>query len=136
MNIRNYKPDDKKQVIPLWEQVFAPTAPHNDPETSIGKKEEVQDGLFFIAEEKETIIGTIMAGYDGHRGWIYSLAVAPDHRKKGIASALVNHALTELKKKNCPKVNLQIVAGNEQVIDFYKKLGFAVEERISMGKII
>lgn len=96
----------------------------------------MNDGLFFVAEvakPEAVVIGTVMAGWDGHRGWIYSLAVAEEHRKNGVGRALVLHAVKELKRLGCPKVNLQVMPENEAVIGFYEKLGFRSEERISMG---
>lgn len=75
-----------------------------------------------------------MAGYDGHRGWIYSLAINPEYRKKGIGSLLLKYAENELKKLNCPKISLQILTSNKEIVDFYKKNGYSIEERISMGK--
>ena len=76
-----------------------------------------------------------MAGYDGHRGWIYSLAVAPRFRRRGIATALVHHVEQALAARDCPKINLQILPSNSAVIAFYHKLGYTLEDRISMGKI-
>ena len=75
-------------------------------------------------------------GYDGHRGWIYSVAVSPSRRRQGIGSRLVVHAERALTSKGCVKINLQIMEGNESVIEFYSSLGFTVERRISMGKPI
>jgi ribosomal protein S18 acetylase RimI-like enzyme len=80
------------------------------------------------------VAGTIMAGYDGHRGWLYSLAVAPEHRRRGIGSALVRHAEQELRKRGCLKINLQILEANAAVAAFYEALGYAVEPRVSLGK--
>jgi ribosomal protein S18 acetylase RimI-like enzyme len=77
-----------------------------------------------------------MAGYDGHRGWLYALAVAPPHRRQGVGSLLVSHAERELTRKGCVKINLQILEGNESVTAFYAGLGFSVEKRVSMGKRI
>ena len=136
MQIRIYDNDqDKERVIELWNKVFPITSPHNDPLTSINRKLSIKDNLFFIAESDEKkVIGTIMAGYDGHRGWIYSLAVNPDYRKKRIGTLLLKHAEKELLKLDCPKINLQILPSNKEVISFYKKNGFSIEERISMGK--
>ncbi len=135
MLIRNYNNKDKEEVIKLWNKVFPKTSPHHDPLTSINKKLAVNDNLFFVAESNnKKIIGTIMAGYDGHRGWIYSLAVNPDYRKKGIGSLLIKHAENELIKLNCPKINLQVLPSNKDVVNFYKKNGYNLEERIHMGK--
>ena len=80
------------------------------------------------------MIGTVMGGYDGHRGWIYSLAVDERERHRGIGTALVENIEESLKALGCLKVNLQVVGSNSIVVDFYEKLGFAVEDRISMGK--
>jgi ribosomal protein S18 acetylase RimI-like enzyme len=97
----------------------------------------IGDQLFFVAESDNNIaVGTIMVGYDGHRGWIYSLAVDPKQRKKGIGTMLLKHAEKVLKSLNCPKVNLQIETWNKEVVEFYRKNGYQVEERISMGKIL
>lgn len=126
----------RAQVIALWQSVFSYDAPHNAPQLSIDKKLQVNDGLFFVALDGNTIIGTIMAGYDGHRGWIYSVAVAASHRRHGIGSQLVKFAEQALTDKGCVKINLQIMEGNESVASFYASLGFAVEKRVSMGKRI
>jgi ribosomal protein S18 acetylase RimI-like enzyme len=93
-----------------------------------------KDGLFFVAEKNQYIIATVMAGYDGHRGWIYSIAVHPDYRKQGIGSDLLTFIQGKLTSLGCLKVNLQIMEGNEAVQKFYKANGFSVEQRVSMGK--
>ena len=80
--------------------------------------------------------GTILAGYDGHRGWLYSVAVSPSHRKQGLGTALVNQAERALAERGCMKINLQIISGNGEVAAFYESLGYALEQRISMGKRI
>jgi len=121
-------------VIALWDAVFGHKGAHNKPSLAINKKLEVADGLFFVAILDQKVIGSVMAGYDGHRGWIYSVAVSPEHRRKGTGSQLIRFAERALANKGCMKVNLQIMEGNESVTAFYKKLGFAVEKRISMGK--
>ena len=122
------------QVVALWEAVFGYEAAHNNPSVTIDKKLAVDDQLFFVAVADNEVVGTIMAGYDGHRGWIYSVAVSPSHRRQGIGSRLVSHAERALTGRGCVKINLQIMAGNEQVTAFYSSLGFSVERRVSMGK--
>ncbi len=121
-------------VMALWETVFGYEAAHNNPALVIDKKLEVDDHLFFVAIADTAVIGTIMAGYDGHRGWIYSVAVAPSHRRQGIGSQLVSHAERALISKGCMKINLQIMEGSESVSAFYSSLGYSVEIRVSMGK--
>ncbi|WP_431276052.1 GNAT family acetyltransferase [Variovorax ureilyticus] len=121
-------------VVALWRKTFDYGTPHNDADYSLDLKLKADDGLLFVALEDGAVIGTTMAGFDGHRGWIYSVAVDPAFRRRGIGAALVRHAEQALKAQGCPKVNLQIVTGNEQVIGFYESLGFSVEPRISMGK--
>ncbi|MBE2285467.1 MAG: GNAT family acetyltransferase [Prosthecobacter sp.] len=129
-------PVHRDQVIALWNAVFGYESAHNEPSLVIDKKLAADDGLFFVALNASQVIGTIMAGYDGHRGWIYSVAVHPEHRMQGIGSLLVSHAERALTERGCMKINLQIVAGNESVAAFYASLGYAVEQRVSMGKRI
>jgi len=124
------------QVIQLWETVFGYETAHNTPGLAIDKKLEARDGLFFVALIDGTIVGTVLAGYDGHRGWLYSLAVHPAHRNQGLGAALVGCAERALTERGCMKINLQIMSGNESVGGFYESLGYAVEKRVSMGKRI
>ncbi len=124
----------RANVISLWNDVFGYEANHNSPELVIDKKLELNDGLFFIATDNQDVIGTVMAGYDGHRGWIYSIAVSPDHRKQGLGSELLSFAEEKLLNVGCMKINLQIMEGNETVEKFYLANGYQTEKRISMGK--
>ena len=134
--IRQFQVPDAPQVVELWLSIFAYPTPHNRPELAIQNKLAFQPELFFVAAEGDRILGTVMGGYDGHRGWIYSMAVNQAARRKGIGSALVRHLEAELRKLNCGKVNLQILVHNEEVVAFYEALGYHVEPRISMGKIL
>jgi ribosomal protein S18 acetylase RimI-like enzyme len=122
------------QVEALWREVFAYDAPRNAPALAIAKKCAVRDGLFFVATCAHAIVGTAMAGYDGHRGWIYSMAVHPDHRHQGIGSRLLSFAEQRLTMLGCVKINLQVMRGNEEAQRFYEASGYAAEDRISMGK--
>jgi ribosomal protein S18 acetylase RimI-like enzyme len=126
----------RQPVIELWKSVFGYEDPRNDPARSIDKKLSVKDGLIFVAKENDKVLGTIMAGYDGHRGWIYSLAVIPEKRNLKIGTKLLEHAEHKLRELGCVKINLQIMGSNESVKQFYVKNGYAVEERISMGKVL
>lgn len=126
----------REQVVSLWKDTFGYDSPRNDPEFVVDQKIAMLDGLFFVAAHKEGVVGTVMAGYDGHRGWIYALAVHPGHRKRGIASLLLSHAEKRLASLGCVKINLQILKGNADVQRFYRANGYALEDRISMGKQI
>ena len=124
----------REQVISLWQSIFNYKDSRNDPSIVIDKKITINDNLFFVAVDENQIIGTIMAGYDGHRGWIYSIAVHPDNQKQGIGSDLLTFAQNKLTSLGCLKINLQIMEGNEAVQKFYKANGYSVEQRVSMGK--
>jgi ribosomal protein S18 acetylase RimI-like enzyme len=126
----------RRQVIALWTSIFGYQTPHNDPGLVIDKKLAVQDRLFFVAIADGSIVGTVMAGYDGHRGWIYSVAVSPSCRRQKIGSQLMTYAEQALIESGCVKINLQIMEGNESVAAFYSSLGYSVEKRVSMGKRI
>jgi len=137
VNISEYNNvSHREQVVSLWKDTFGYDSPRNDPVFVIDQKIAMLDGLFFVAAHKEGVVGTAMAGYDGHRGWIYALAVHPGHRKKGIASLLLSHAEKRLASLGCVKINLQILKGNAGVQRFYRANGYALEDRISMGKQI
>lgn len=133
MKIRRYENRDRSEVVGIWRDVFSYDTPHSDPELSLRNKIAAADGLLFVAEEGGRLIGTVMGGYDGHRGWIYSLAVRPDFRGRGVGRLLMEEVVRELDARGCVKVNLQIVGTNREVVGFYERLGFSVEDRISMG---
>jgi ribosomal protein S18 acetylase RimI-like enzyme len=136
MDIRPIHESDEPDVIALWTEVFGYTAAHNRPEAVIQQKLAVQSELFFVARLDGRLAGTVMGGYDGHRGWVYSLAVRPDLRRRGVGTALMRHIERELASRGCPKINLQVLATNVATVTFYAKLGYSVEERISMGKVL
>jgi ribosomal protein S18 acetylase RimI-like enzyme len=133
-NIRRFQESDTREVASLWSEVFPDDPPHNAAAIVIPQKLAVQPELFFVAEVDGRVVGTIMAGYDGHRGWLYTVAVRPSHRRKGLGAALVRHAESALAALGCRKINLQVRASNFGVVAFYRKLGYSVEERVSMGK--
>lgn len=135
MQIETYQDHHFAGVKALWEAVFPNDPPYNRAEVSIPAKLLEQPELFFVAMDEGEVVGTVMAGYDGHRGWLHTVAVARSHRHGGIGGKLVNHAVEALKARGCIKVNLQVREGNP-VTGFYEKLGFEVEPRTSMGRRI
>jgi len=137
LSIRQYEDStDRAHVIDLWRNIFGYETAHNEPTLVISKKIVTNDGMFFVATEGASIVGTVMAGYDGHRGWLYAVAVHPVHRCNGLGSRLVRFAEAALTEVGCMKINLQLLATNEATAAFYKSLGYSVEPRLSMGKVL
>jgi ribosomal protein S18 acetylase RimI-like enzyme len=134
MVIRPFEPQDTVAVIQLWHEALFDPAPHNDPSLSLKLKLSVDRELLLVAIDEGQLIGTVMGGWDGHRGWLYSVAVKDSHRRRGIGSQLVRRMEELLRAKGCLKLNLQVRTKNSAVIQFYETLGFRVEEIISLGK--
>lgn len=134
--IRTYESRDFGGVDALWNEVFPDNPPHSQAAVSIPDKLAHQPDLLLVAEDGGRIVGTAMAGYDGHRGWLYSIAVAPTHRRSGTGTLLVQEAEARLTALGCRKINLQVRAWNAAVTGFYASLGYVTEEMVSMGKRI
>ena len=132
--VRTYQDSDHDAVVALWTAVFPNDPPWNEPNQFIRRKRDVQPDLFWVAEDGDELVGTVVAGYDGVRGWIYHLAVDPSKRGRGAARLLMATAEHSLEELGCPKINLQVRANNTGVVDFYKALGYVAEERVQMGK--
>ena len=133
MNLRTYHPSDETAVIDLWMRCGLVT-PQNNPRTDIQRKLQVAPELFLVGTIDAEIVATVMAGYEGHRGWINYLAVAPHLQKTGHGHQIMEHAEGLLRERGCPKINLQVRPTNKQVIEFYQRLGFSIEGAVSMGK--
>ena len=134
MRIRPFRSEDTDAVVELWE-VTGLTRPWNDPRKDIARKLSVQPQLFVVAEDEEGIVlGCIMAGYDGHRGWMNYLATTPDARGTGIGRALVDHVELELRELGCPKLSLQVRTSNAEVVEFYRHLGYETDDTVTLGK--
>jgi ribosomal protein S18 acetylase RimI-like enzyme len=122
-------------VKDLWEEAFPDDPPRDYAEISIAAKAGEHPELFLLAMDGERVIGSVMAGYDGHRGWLYRVAVAKSHRHQGVGAALIEEAERRLWALGCVKINLQVRGTNQGVTAFYQSLGYVVQERISMGKL-
>lgn len=134
MKIRPYQTGDQASVIALWESCGL-IRPWNDPYRDIERKLSVQPELFLVGVDAgERIIASAMAGFDGHRGWVNYLAVAPGKRRLSLGRQLMNEAERLLKERGCPKLNLQVRSGNLEVLEFYRKLGYVQDEVVSLGK--
>src|SRR6185436_16767877 len=133
MKLRAYAAADENAVIELWRRCEL-TRPWNDPHKDIQRKLTTQPELFLVGKLGGRIIATVMAGYDGHRGWVNYLAVAPEQRAKGYGRQLMRHIEERLTALGCPKLNVQVRATNRAVLEFYRKIGYAVDEAVSLGK--
>lgn len=132
--IRPFQSGDAESLISLWREVFASSQPWNDSLTSLGRKRNRFDNLIFVAFSHDQLVGGVMAGYDGIRGWIYRLSVAHDQRRLGIGRMLMEREESELRRLGCPKVNLQVRGDNAEVQAFYTRCGYRQEDRASFGK--
>lgn len=134
MDIRPYESKDHAQVVALWNEVFPDDPPWNEPASMIRRKLTVQPELFLVANVDDQVVGTVLAGFDGVRGWVHHLAVHGSCRRQGIANLLMTAAEKGLAALGCPKVNLQVRATNSAVVAFYRSLGYQLEDRASLGK--
>jgi ribosomal protein S18 acetylase RimI-like enzyme len=134
LRVRPFHEADQPSVVALWSEVFADDPPRNDPRAVIERKLRVQRELFLVCEFENEIVGTVIAGFDGYRGWVYHLAVQPRHRRRGFGRELMREAERRLKALGCPKLNLQVRSSNAGVIAFYERLGYSIEDRASLGK--
>ena len=132
MEIRQFDIGDSAAVIELWRSAGL-LWPSNDPMRDIERKMDNSPWGFLVVADDHEIIGSVMVGYDGHRGWVNYLACHPDHRRRGVATALMTRASEMLAPRGCPKINLQVRAGNEAAVKFYESIGFAAEEVSSLG---
>jgi ribosomal protein S18 acetylase RimI-like enzyme len=133
MQIRRFEGVDEPAVLALWDECGL-TRPWNDPRKDIARKLAVQAELFLVGVSDGAVMASVMAGYEGHRGWMNYLAVAPRFRGRGLGRALVEHVERLLLERGCPKVNLQVRASNPEAVAFYRRLGYAEDESISLGK--
>jgi ribosomal protein S18 acetylase RimI-like enzyme len=138
MDIRTVLASDIDAIVAFWRDVFPeyndPARPQRDPRTNIVRKLAFGDGLFWLAEDAGQVVGTVMAGYDGHRGWLYSLGVHPARRAHGVGRLLLSHAEIALKKLGCPKVNVQVLQINEGARAFWEAAGYKADPVTSYGR--
>ena len=129
--IRPFKLKDKNSVVELW-KICRLTRPWNNPEKDIERKLNVQSEMFLVLEIQGSIIGSVMAAYDGHRGVINYLAVHPGYQKKGYGKILMTHVEQELLNKGCPKINLLVRSDNLNVKRFYKGLHYDEQDDVKV----
>ena len=133
MEIRPFEPADEAAVVSLWQRCDL-TRPWNDPHKDIHRKLAIAPEMFLVGVLEGEVVATVMFGYDGHRGWINYLGVAPEHQRKGLGRALMAEAERRLRALGCPKINLQVRTANTAAVEFYHRIGFALDDVLSMGK--
>lgn len=133
MKIRSYEPQDEAAVIALWHECGL-VRPWNDPRKDIARKLTTQPELFLVGTVDAVVVATAMIGFDGHRGWIYYLAVAPGHRQRGYGTLLMREAERLLMERGCPKLCLMVRSSNAGVMAFYRRLGYTQDEVVSLGR--
>ena len=134
METRPYADGDEAAVVALWEEAFPDAPAHNVPEVDIRTKLGVQRELFCVAEIDGRIVGTAMGGFDGHRGWVYYLAVNAGMRREGIGTALMQYVERLLAEMGCAKFNIMVRGSNREVVAFYEQLGFGQQDIVTLGK--
>ena len=131
--IRDFVPLDTASVITLWDACGL-TRPWNDPQKDISRKMTDRNGCFWVAEESGVIVGSIMVGYDGHRGSVNYLAIAPEHQRSGLGAKLMRRGEAFLIERGCPKVSFCVRKNNEAVLAFYRQLGYEIDDIHFLGK--
>jgi ribosomal protein S18 acetylase RimI-like enzyme len=132
--ISGYRDEHFVGVDAHWQEAFPNDAPWNKASTAIAEKMRFQPDLMLVALEGLLVVGSVMAGYEGHRGWISRVAVLQAHRHKRIGQALLTEAERRLAALGCIKVNLQVLETNSAVVRFYEEAGYEIEPRVSMSK--
>lgn len=125
--------DRRAEVVALW-RACGLVVSTGDPDGDIDRKLSYQPELFLIALVEERLAGTVMAGYEGHRGWINYLAVDPELQNRGIARELMRAAEVKLRDLGCPKINLMVRGTNTEVVEFYERIGYGREDRVVMSR--
>ena len=133
MNIRSFQPQDEPAVVALWHECGL-TRPWNDPHRDIVRKLTEQPELFLVGELDRAVVATAMVGFDGHRGWVYYLAVAARCRKRAFGRLLMQEAERLLQARGCPKLSLMVRRSNTDVVEFYRKLGYVQDDVVALGK--
>ncbi len=133
MEIVPFQSEHEAAVIQLWND-YGLTRPQNDPTKDIARKVADSPELFLVGLESDRVVATVMGGYDGHRGWVNYLGVAPDRQRRGYGRLIMEAVTEKLLARGCPKINLQIRDDNEAARRFYESLGFQTDPVFAMGK--
>ena len=133
LKVRPFRAEDEESVIALWTRCGL-VRPTNHPRRDIRRKLAVRPDLFLVGHLGRELVATVMAGYEGHRGWLNYVAVDPAHQRRGFGRTMVEEAERRLRAEGCPKINLQVRGSNDSALEFYRALGYSVDEVVSLGK--
>ncbi|MEN8722602.1 MAG: GNAT family acetyltransferase [Alphaproteobacteria bacterium] len=131
--MRHATQQDRDAIITLWDQCDL-MRPWNDPIKDFDRALAGDNAVILVTEQTGDIIGTIMVGEDGHRGWVYYLAVDPHARRGGVGRQLMQAAEDWITQRNIPKAQLMVRTDNEAATGFYKALGYEVQAVATLGK--
>jgi len=131
MKIREFKIDDYSIVRDLWQTAGLILRPGDELE-DVKLKLQRDPDLFLVAEQDDRLVGSVIGGWDGRRGWIYHLAVVPEHQRKGIGVGLVQEVEKRLVAKGATKVNAQVYKWNEKSSEFFKAIGYETHSDLMM----
>jgi ribosomal protein S18 acetylase RimI-like enzyme len=124
---------DVAGVIALWQTCHL-TRPWNDPAADIALARKGSNATVLVGRDRRSIVATVLVGHDGHRGWVYYLAVDPDHRHKGYGRVMMDAAENWLRERGLERLQLMVRPDNDQVKTFYQSLGYSEQERIIYAK--
>jgi ribosomal protein S18 acetylase RimI-like enzyme len=124
---------DLADVVALW-QACGLTRPWNDPAADIALARKGSNATVLIGRDDGALVATVLVGHDGHRGWVYYLAVSLDHRHKGYGRIMMDAAERWLRERGIEKLQLLVRPDNTTVKDFYQSLGYSIQERIIYAK--
>ena len=133
LSVRIYVQGDEQGVVRLWQECGL-VVPWNDPQKDIERKMQVGSELFLVGQVGDDIVATVMGGYEGHRGWINYLAVAPQLRGKGYGRKMMAEVEERIGAMGCSKINLQVRTSNKDVLLFYVAIGYKIDDVVSLGK--
>lgn len=133
MEIEELDPGRAPDAVDLWSECGL-TRPWNDPAADLARAVTGTASTVLGALSGETLVGTVMVGHDGHRGWVYYLAVAPDRQRQGIGRLLMGAAEDWLKRRDVPKIHLMVRATNAGVVAFYARLGYVDQDCLVLGR--
>ncbi|HEY5711261.1 MAG TPA: GNAT family acetyltransferase [Allosphingosinicella sp.] len=126
---------DAGAVIALWEACGL-TRPWNDPVADFARAIEGPTSTILLLRDGDGIAASVMVGFDGHRGWVYYLAVAPERRRAGLGRAMMDAAEAWLRERGAPKLQLMVRADNSHAIGFYKSLGLEPQKVVTLGRFL